>query len=75
MYFLDRECQRRWPYGADALNGLRIACDMQQRIKAQIRNQYNQVPHLTQDTIWENEQQHKKTSHIREPRGQPFHSG
>ena len=26
---------------------------MKIRKKAKIRNQYNQIPHLTQDTIWE----------------------
>ena len=41
---------------------------------AKIRNRYNQVPHLTQDTnAWEN---NKLTviHHKREPRGQPFPS-
>ena len=36
--------------------------------KANIRNRYNQVPHLTRDTILESD---KKTSQTREPRGQP----
>ena len=35
--------------------------------KANIRNRYNQVPHLTQNTIWENDKT-QETSHIREPR-------
>ena len=42
------------------------------RKKATIRNQYNQAPHLTQDTTWESKKAHNKTSHTREPRGQPF---
>ena len=33
--------------------------------KAKIRNQYNQVPHLTQDIVWKID---KKTSHTGEPR-------
>ena len=40
---------------------------------AKIRNQYNQVPHLTQDTTWESDKntiKHQK----QEPRGQPFPS-
>ena len=57
--------------------------------KAIIRNQYNQVPHLTRDTYhvqdhigrkvtkkaqetYRKETKPKKTSHTREPRGQPF---
>ena len=39
------------------------------RKKAKIRNGYNQVTHLTSDT---KVTKHKKTSHTREPRGQPF---
>ena len=37
----------------------------------QIRNRYNQVPHLTKDTKWES---YKNTikHHKREPRGKPF---
>ena len=42
------------------------------RKKAKIRNQYSQVPRLTQDTVWDSDKKHKKTSHIREPRDQPF---
>ena len=33
--------------------------------KANIRNRYNRVPLLTQDTTWESD---KNTTHIREPR-------
>ena len=29
--------------------------------KAKIKNQYNQVPHLHQDTIWESENTHRRT--------------
>ena len=32
--------------------------------KAKIRNRYNQVPHLTRDTIWESEK-NKETTHKR----------
>ena len=39
---------------------------------AKIRNRYNQVPHLTQDTKKKNN--NNKTSHTREPRGEPFPS-
>ena len=40
---------------------------------AKIRNQYNQVPHLTQDTTWETDKNTKVTKrHKQEPRGQPF---
>ena len=44
--------------------------------KANIKNQRNQVPHLTRDTIWESDKTLKQaeTSHTREPRGQPFPS-
>ena len=30
------------------------------RKKAKIRNRYNQIPNLTQDTIWEGDKNHKK---------------
>ena len=40
---------------------------------AKIRNRYNQVPHLTQDTIWEIDKFTAK-HHKQEPRGQPFPS-
>ena len=43
------------------------------RKMAKIRNQYNQVPRLTQDTTWESDKitiRHQK----QEPRGQPFPS-
>ena len=35
------------------------------RKKATIRNRYNQVPHLTQDTIWEGDKIRRK-HHIQE---------
>ena len=38
---------------------------------AKIRNRYNQVPHLTQDTKWESNN-HILKHHKREPKGQPF---
>ena len=38
---------------------------------AKIRNKYNQVPHLTQDTTWESVKNTFKY-HKRKPRGQPF---
>ena len=31
------------------------AINMKVRKKAKIRNQYNQVPHLTQNTLWESD--------------------
>ena len=40
---------------------------------AKITNQYNQVPHLTQDTTWESDKNTIK-HHKQEPRGQPFPS-
>ena len=44
-------------------------CDESFKENAKISNQYNQVPHLTRDTILERE-----TSHTRELRGQSFPS-
>ena len=41
--------------------------------RAKIRNRYNQVPHLTQDTTWESDK-HTIRHHKQEPRGQPFPS-
>ena len=43
------------------------------RKEAKIRERYNQVPHLTQDTTWESNKKHNK-HHIQEPRGQLFSS-
>ena len=43
------------------------------RKAANIRNRYNQVPHLTQDTTWEIDKNRIK-HHKWEPRGQPFPS-
>ena len=40
--------------------------------KAKCRNRYSQAPHLTQDTTLEDSDKTQETSHIREPRGQPF---
>ena len=37
-----------------------------------IRNGYNQVPHLTQDTTLESDKKYKKTPDTREPRGSPL---
>ena len=41
------------------------------RNATKIRNRYNQVPHLTQDTTWESDKNTIK-HHKQEPRGQPF---
>ena len=43
------------------------------RKKTKIRNRYNQVPHLTQDTTWESDKITIR-HHKQEPRGQPFPS-
>ena len=43
------------------------------RKAAKIRNGYNQVPHLAQDTTWESDKNIIK-HHKREPKGQLFHS-
>ena len=42
------------------------------RENAKMRNRYNEVPHTTQDTIWESDKKLEKLSHTRKPRGQPF---
>ena len=42
------------------------------RKTAKIRNQYNQLPHLTLDTTWESDENTKH--HQQEPRDQPFPS-
>ena len=47
---------------------------MQVQKVAKIRNRYNQVPHLTQDTTWESDKNTIK-HHKREPIGQPFPAG
>ena len=36
--------------------------------KAILRNRYNQVPHLTQDTIWESDKTQENTTHKRAKR-------
>ena len=35
-------------------------------MKATFRNPYNQIPHLTQDTIWENNKKNTRKHHIQE---------
>ena len=48
--------------------------DLSKKKTAKIRNQYNQVSHLTQDTTWESDKiaiRHHKHDK-QEPRGQPF---
>ena len=43
--------------------------------KAKIRNRYNQVPHLTQDTIWKSDKKTRK-HHIQESQEvRPFPAG
>ena len=43
------------------------------RKTAKFRNQYNQEPHLTQDTTWKSDKITIR-HHKQEPRGQPFPS-
>ena len=47
---------------------------LKEREVARIRNQYNQVPHLNQDTIWDSDKNTIK-HHKQEPRGSPFPAG
>ena len=42
------------------------------RKKAEIMNQYNQVPHLTQDAIWESDKNTRKHQIQRTQEGSPF---
>ena len=42
--------------------------------RAKPRNQYNQVPQLTQDTIRDSDKIQEKKTRTREPRDQPFPS-
>ena len=48
-----------------------VSCNNESRKAAKIRNQYNQVLHMTQDTKWESDKNTVK-HHIQEPRGQSF---
>ena len=46
-----------------------------QRKNAKIRNRYNQIPHLTQETIWESDKNTRK-HHIQESQEvRPFPAG
>ena len=48
---------------------------MKVRKKAKIRNRYNQVPHLTKGTVWENDKNTRK-HHIQESQAvSPFTTG
>ena len=47
---------------------MRYVWEFKIRKAAKIRNRYNQVPHLTQDTTWESDKTIKH--HKQEPRGQ-----
>ena len=44
------------------------------RKRAKIRNRYNQVPHLTQDAIWESDK-HTIRHHIESQEVSPFPAG
>ena len=44
------------------------------RKAAKIRNRYNQVPHLTQDTTWESDKTHLNTTH-KSQEVSPFQAG
>ena len=50
---------------------LKVTLPIKVRKAAKIRNPYNQVPHLTQDTTWECDKNTIK-HHEQEPRGQHF---
>ena len=45
------------------------------RKKAKIRNLYNQVPHLTQDTIWESDKSIRKHYKQKSQAFSPFQAG
>ena len=64
----------KFQYNVDILG---VSVDIKQTLKskkaAKIRTPCNQVPHLTQDTTWESDENTIK-QHNQEPRGQPFPS-
>ena len=45
------------------------------RKKAHIRNRYNQIPHLTNDTIWESEKTQENITHKRAKKTAFFPTG
>ena len=53
------------------ISNWKYARSIKVRKVAKIRNRYNQVPHLTQDTTWESDKNAIK-HHKQEPRSQPF---
>ena len=71
----------QWPYHDDKklfkLNTPEheIATAIKERKRAKIRNRYNQVPHLTQDTVWESDKNTRK-HHIQDSQEvSPFPAG
>ena len=48
---------------------------MKVREKAKIRNRYNQVPHLTKDTIWERDKSTRKCHPLEGQEVSPFPTG
>ena len=59
--------------GKTTIVKLRDRVNSRVRKAAKIRNRYNQVQHLTQDTTWESDKITIK-QHKQDPRGQPFPS-
>ena len=51
----------QWTSHAPLVSYMHSISNIKVRMKANIRNRYNQIPHLTQDTIWE---RHKNTRNI-----------
>ena len=45
------------------------------RVKAKIMNQYNKIPHLTQDTIWESDKNTRKNHTQEKQEVSPFPAG
>ena len=62
-----------YPQGCRPLQLIMETQHIEVRKAAKIRNHYNQVPHLTQDTAWESDK-NKIKHHKQNPRGQSFPS-
>ena len=48
------------------------ACLIKLRKMAKIRNRNNQIPHMTQDTIWESDKTQEHITYKRAKRSAPF---
>ena len=71
--FANSEDTDEMPHNATFHQGLH--CFLKVKMKAKIRNRYNQLPHLTRDTIWESDRNTRKHHSQESQDVSPFPAG